>query len=147
MHRCKTTIEIFSSILSKANLIHDVGVADHCNNVCPELVVLSDEIIETIKHYTQGIAVDSEELALGVIKKVGPGGAYLTEDHTMKNFKKIYYSSLFSRKMHHPDQSKVRSNIRVKIKHIIKNHQVPQLDRAVLKELEEYYASRVRAAS
>jgi trimethylamine--corrinoid protein Co-methyltransferase len=136
----EATIEIFSSILSKANLIHDVGVADHCNNVCPELVVLSDEIIETIKHFSQGIAVDSEELALGVIKKVGPGGAYLTEDHTMKNFKKIYYSDLFSRKMHNPDQSEVRRNIRIKIKHIIKNHHVPQLDKAVLKELDKLYA-------
>ncbi|MHC4751329.1 MAG: trimethylamine methyltransferase family protein [Planctomycetota bacterium] len=136
----EATMEIFSSILSKANLIHDVGVADHCNNVCPELVVLSDEIIETLKHFAQGIAVDSEELALEVIKKVGPGGAYLTEDHTMKNFKKIYYSNLFSRKMHNPDQSEVRSNIRIKIKHIIKNHHVPQLDDAVVKELDNYYA-------
>jgi trimethylamine--corrinoid protein Co-methyltransferase len=143
----EATIEIFSSMLSKANLIHDVGVADHCNNVCPELVVLSDEIIETIQHYTQGIAVDSQELALGVIKKVGPGGAYLTEDHTMKNFKKIYYSDLFSRKMHSPDQSEVRSDIRIKIKHIIKNHHVPQLDKAVLKELDKTYASRVQAVS
>ena len=136
----EATMEIFSSILSKANLIHDVGVADHCNNVCPELVVLSDEIIETIKHYTQGIAVDSEELALGVIEKVGPGGAYLTENHTMKNFKKIYYSDLFGRQMQSPDQSEVRGDIRIKIKHIIKNHHVPQLDKAVLKELDRYYA-------
>ena len=134
-------------MLSKANLIHDVGVADHCNNVCPELVVLSDEIIETIKHFTRGIAVDSEELALGVIKKVGPGGAYLTEDHTLKNFKKIYYSNIFSRSMHNPDQSEVRSQIRKKIKHITKNHHVPQLDKAVLKELDKYYASRVEAVS
>jgi len=120
-----------------------VGVADHCNNVCPELVVLSDEIIETIKHFTQGIAVDSQELALGVIKKVGPGGAYLTEDHTMKNFKKIYYSDLFSRKMHSPDQSEVRGDIRIKIKHIIKNHHVPHLDNAVVKELDKYYTKQV----
>ena len=139
----EATIEIFSSLLSKANLIHDVGVADHCNNVCPELVVLSDEIIEMIKHYTQGIAVDSEELALGVIEKVGPGGAYLTEDHTMKNFKKIYYSDLFSRKMHSPDQSEVRGDIRIKIKHIIKNHHVPHLDNAVVKELDKYYTKQV----
>ncbi len=136
----EATMEIFSSILSKANLIHDVGVADHCNNVCPELVVLSDEIIETIKHYTQGIAIDSEELALGVIEKVGPGGAFLTENHTLKNFKKIYYSDLFGRKMQSPDQSEVRGDIRIKIKHIIKNHHVPQLDKAVVKEIDGYYA-------
>ena len=137
----EATIEIFSSMLSKASLIHDVGVADHCNNICPELVVLSDEIIEMIKHFTQGIAVDSEELALEVIKKVGPGGAYLSEDHTLKNFKKIYYSSLFSRSMHNPDQSEVRGRIRKKIEYITKNHQVAQLDTDVLKELDRYYTT------
>ena len=136
----EATIEIFSSILSKANLIHDIGVADHCNNICPELVVLSDGIIETLKHYFQGIDVASEEMALGVIEKVGPGGAYLTEEHTLQNFKKIYYSDLFSRKMHNPDESEVRGKIRTKIKHIRENHRVPQLDNAVVNELDKYYA-------
>ncbi|UCH22346.1 MAG: trimethylamine methyltransferase family protein [Deltaproteobacteria bacterium] len=136
----EATFEIFSSILSKANLIHDIGVADHCNNVCPELVVLSDEIIETLKHYVQGIDVDSEEMVLGVVEKVGPGGAFLMEDHTLQNFKKIYYSDLFSRKMDNPDESEIRSKIRAKIKHIIENHQVPQLDDVVMKELDKLCA-------
>lgn len=52
-------------------------------------------------------------------------------------------SALFGRKMHSPDQSEVRGDIRIKIKHIIKNRHVPHLDKAVLKELGKYYAKRV----
>jgi trimethylamine--corrinoid protein Co-methyltransferase len=136
----EATMEIFTSILSKANLIHDVGVADHCNNVCPELVVLSDEIIEMIKHFSQGIEVNAKELALELIEKVGPGGAYLTEEHTLENFREIFYSDLFSRKMQNPDESEVRSKIRTKIKHISEKHQVPQLDKDILSELDKWYA-------
>ncbi len=36
-------MEIFSTLRSKANLIHDIGVSDHCNSVNPLLVVLCDD--------------------------------------------------------------------------------------------------------
>ena len=136
----EATMEIFSTLLSKANIVHDVGVADHCNSVCPELVVLSDEIIEMLKHYTQGVNVDTETLTMDVIEKVGPGGQYLNEPHTMRNFRKIFYPSLFSRKMKNPEESEVRGRIREKIRKIMETHDVPKLDEAVLKELNQWYA-------
>jgi trimethylamine--corrinoid protein Co-methyltransferase len=136
----EATMEIFSTLLSKANLIHDIGVADHCNSVCPELVVLSDEIIEMLKYYNQGVTVNAEELVLDLIEKVGPGGAYLSEDHTVSNLRKVFYPALFSRKMKNPDQSEVRGRIRSKIKKIVESHAAPQLDETVLKELDKWQA-------
>lgn len=136
----EATMEIFSTILSKANLIHDIGVADHCNSVCPELVVLSDEIIEMLKYYSQGITVNTEELALDIIEKVGPGGAFLTEAHTVSNLRKVFYPALFSRKMKNPDKSEVRGKIRSKIKQIVESHGAPQLDETILKELDKWQA-------
>lgn len=134
----EATIEIFSSILSKANIVHDVGVMDHCNSVAPEMVVLADEIIEGLKHYSRGIEVNDEELALEVIEKVGHGGHYLNESHTAENFRKVWYPQLFSRKMQNSDFSEVKDKIRNKIKDILENHEVPQLDDVVLKELEKW---------
>jgi trimethylamine--corrinoid protein Co-methyltransferase len=134
----ETTIEIFSTVLSKANIVHDVGVMDHCNSVSPELVVLADEIIEGLKHYSCGVDVNKKELALDVIKKVGPGGHYLSEVHTLKNFKKVWYSNIFSRKMQNKNQSEVRGKIKEKINYISEKHQVPSLKDSVLKELDKY---------
>jgi trimethylamine--corrinoid protein Co-methyltransferase len=135
----EATMEIFSTILSKANIIHDVGVADHCNSVCPELVVLADEIIEMFKHYSQGIALHNETLALDVIEKVGPSGQYLNELHTMKNFRSVFYPNLFSRKMNNPEKSEVRGKIREKIQNIMANHEVPLVDETISRELSRYY--------
>lgn len=134
----EATFEIFSTMLSKANIIHDVGVMDHCKSVSPELVVLANEIIEGLKHYTAGIDVAEEEFALDVIEKVGPGGHYLTEVHTNKNFRKIWYPSLFSRKMNNEDFSEVSGKIKAKIADILENHEVPKLDAAVLAKLEKW---------
>ncbi len=110
------TMEIMSTTLSKANLIHDVGVMDHCNSVSPETVVLANDIIEGLKVFAKGVTVDDKSLALDLIEKVGPGGAYVTEGHTAKNFRQVFYSGLFSRKMKNPDQSEVRDKIHQTIK-------------------------------
>lgn len=136
----ESTMEIFSTLLSQANLIHDVGVSDHCNSVNPKLVVLCDEIIEMLKHYTQGVDVDDDSLCLDMIEKVGPAGAYLSAPHTMKNFRSVFYPTLFSRKMNNPDASEVDGAIQARIEDIMANHRVPPLNDAVLAELDAWTA-------
>ncbi|KJS89170.1 trimethylamine methyltransferase family protein, partial [Desulfosporosinus sp. BICA1-9] len=136
----ETTMELFSTMLSKANIVHDVGVMDHCNSVSPELVVLADEIIEGLKHYIQGVQVNTEELALDVIMEVGPGGHFLTNLHTLSNFKKVWYPSLFSRNMQNNNQSQVKGKVKEKISNIMESHLVPQLDKTILMELEKWSA-------
>ena len=54
----------------------------------------------SVKHYMEGIPVTKETLALDIIDKVGPGGHYLQEKHTMDHFKKIKYSDLFERQVY-----------------------------------------------
>ncbi|MGL4209116.1 MAG: trimethylamine methyltransferase family protein, partial [Candidatus Adiutrix sp.] len=129
------TMELMSTALSKANLIHDVGVMDHCNSVAPETVVLANDIIEGMKVFAKGVTVDEKTIALDIIEKAGAGGAYVTMPHTAKNYRSVFYSNLFSRKMKNPDQSEVREKIHQTIKTAVEDHQVPTLDKAVLDEL------------
>jgi trimethylamine---corrinoid protein Co-methyltransferase len=136
----ETTMEIFSSLLSMANIVHDVGVMDHCKSVSPELVVLADEIIECLKHYSQGIEVNEEELVFEVIESVGHGGHYLQEEHTLMNFRKAWYPNIFSRKMQNPDESEIKGLVKEKIRSIVENHEVPKLSAEVLSELDKWYA-------
>jgi trimethylamine---corrinoid protein Co-methyltransferase len=136
----ETTMEIFSTLLSKAHIVHDIGVMDHCNSVSPELVVLADEVIEGLKHYAQGVEVNPEELTLDVIREVGPGGHYLTNRHTLRNFKKVWYPNFFSREMQNPSESQIKGKIKEKIQWILDNHEVPQLDPAILSELDKWHA-------
>jgi trimethylamine--corrinoid protein Co-methyltransferase len=65
--------------------------------VSPEFLVLVHDIVDTVNHYMAGIPVTEESLALDVIHRVGPGGHYLQDPHTLKHFKNIKYSEIFER--------------------------------------------------
>jgi trimethylamine--corrinoid protein Co-methyltransferase len=135
---CEATFQIFATLLSKANIVHDIGVSDHCNSVNPALVVLCDEIIEMLKHFSQGVAVDPDDLQLDLIAQVGPGGAYLNQAHTMRNFRKIYYSKLFSRKMTNPEHSEIGDKLKARMAAIQADHRVPPLEQGLLRELDQW---------
>jgi trimethylamine--corrinoid protein Co-methyltransferase len=56
----------------------------------PEKLVMDAEMIGLIKHYNKGINLSSESLAKDIICKVGPGGSFLSERHTLKHFRQEY---------------------------------------------------------
>jgi trimethylamine--corrinoid protein Co-methyltransferase len=121
--------EVLSTVLSKANLIHDVGVLDHCLSVSPEAVVLADEIIESAKAYARGIEISGDSLDVDLIEEAGHGGNYVSTDHTLENYKEVWYPKYFSRKRQNPDESEVLSLIKAKLKYIVEEYEVPALDK------------------
>lgn len=86
-----------ASALSGANLIHDAGWLDHGSVASPGHMVLVNEILQMVRQFLPGIAVNEETLALDVIDEVGPGGHYLEKEHTYNHFQEIWYSDLFDR--------------------------------------------------
>jgi len=50
-------------------------------------LVLDCEMARMIKHTVQGIQVTDDSLALDVIKEIGPGGHFLTHQHTFDRMK------------------------------------------------------------
>ena len=93
----EATFSCFSSSMSGANMVHDNGWLDHSTLISPEYMVLVNEVIEKVNRYMNGMRVDEERLALDVIDKVGPGGHFLMEPHTMNHFREVWYSKLFDR--------------------------------------------------
>ena len=79
-------------------LVHDTHCwLDHGSILSPAHLVMGQEILGLVKKFTQGIDVSPDTLALDVIDQVGPGGTFLMEPHTMKNFKNVLYPKLFQR--------------------------------------------------
>ena len=90
--------QILSAAATGSGLVHDCSSwMDHGSVASPEFMVLVHDIVDSIDHYMQGIPVTPETLALEVIDRVGPGGHYLQDSHTLNHFKKIKYSDLFER--------------------------------------------------
>jgi trimethylamine--corrinoid protein Co-methyltransferase len=59
--------------------------------VAYEQFVIDDEIIGMCCKVLKSIAVDTEHLALEVIETVGPGGNFMTADHTMDHLHTEYF--------------------------------------------------------
>jgi trimethylamine--corrinoid protein Co-methyltransferase len=52
-----------------------------------EQLVIDDHMLGAVERYLRGITVDDESLPLGLIHKIGPGGAFVTADHTLRHFR------------------------------------------------------------
>jgi trimethylamine--corrinoid protein Co-methyltransferase len=70
-----------------ANLIHDIGYLGQGLLGSPASIVMCDEIVSYVKRVVRGFDLSREKMALDVIRKVGPGGDYLAERHTVNHFK------------------------------------------------------------
>jgi trimethylamine--corrinoid protein Co-methyltransferase len=93
----EATFSCLSSVLSGANLIHDIGLLDHSTLISPNYLVLNNEVLHMVNQYMRGILVNNQTLALDLIDRVGPCGHYLEEEHTLRHFHEVWYSQLFDR--------------------------------------------------
>jgi len=88
---------IITSMLSRCNVIHDVGFLEYGNTSSLEMVVMADELIAMSRFFTEGIKVNQETLALEAIERVaggGPGSIFLMDDHTFEHFMQAQFLPL-----------------------------------------------------
>jgi trimethylamine--corrinoid protein Co-methyltransferase len=70
---------------------HAAGMLESMLGVAYEQFVIDDEIIGMACRVLRGIEVDQERLALEVIDAVGPGGEFMTSDHTFEHMYSEYF--------------------------------------------------------
>ncbi|HKK95962.1 MAG TPA: trimethylamine methyltransferase family protein [Anaerovoracaceae bacterium] len=136
---------LFSSILSKANLVHDIGLLEHARNISPVAIYISNEIIDQLKNYTKGIEINDDMFLFDTFKNIGPGGHYLNDESTLKNFKKMWYPKVFTRNSINPEESDLMDRVIEKIDYILKNHKVKPLEKEkedILKKYEKELLDR-----
>lgn len=122
------------------NLVHDVGYLEFGLTYSFDLLVLCDEFIGQVRRMMEGIRVDREYLAVDCIKRVGPGGHFLGDDHTLDHFKENWQPDLTDRKTHEDWNSRGAKSMgqlaKEKITGILKNHRPTPLPAEVDSEIE-----------
>jgi trimethylamine--corrinoid protein Co-methyltransferase len=83
----EATTTIMSAFLSRCNLNHDVGYIEYGSTSSMEMVVIADEIIRRTRFIMEGVEVSERSLAREAIHRAKPGGGFLADDHTLKNWK------------------------------------------------------------
>ncbi|OGS59936.1 MAG: hypothetical protein A3K59_08185 [Euryarchaeota archaeon RBG_19FT_COMBO_69_17] len=76
-----------SLVLGGADLIVGTGLLEDARTLWLEQLFIDDEIVGMLKRIADGIVVDEERIALDLIEKVGIGGTFLGQRHTMKHLR------------------------------------------------------------
>jgi trimethylamine--corrinoid protein Co-methyltransferase len=92
------TFSVLVALQGGLNLVHDVGYLEAGLTTSPEMIVFTAETISMMRRFVEGFSLDPESLALDIIHKVGPGGNFLTEEHTLRHFRELWQPILWDRR-------------------------------------------------
>ena len=86
-------------MLAGANLVYGMGMLELGITFSLTQLIIDNEIVKMVKEAVKGIEINDENMALEVIKQVGPGGNFLSAEHTLRHMKEQSHSKLIDRKM------------------------------------------------
>ncbi len=132
----ETSMSGVVATLAGINVISGPGILDFVSCISLEKLVIDNEICGMALRLNRGMDLNEDTLALDLICRLGPGGNYMSEEHTFRWFKKEPYipSPIIDRKDRNnwveegSRGSFARAQTRVQ--QILEEHQPPALDAA-----------------
>jgi trimethylamine--corrinoid protein Co-methyltransferase len=136
---------IITAMLSRSNLIHDVGFLEYGNTSSLEMVTLANELVAMSRFFIEGIPVNDETLALEAIERVAkgpPGSIFLTDDHTFEHFMQAnFLPSLLDRSRYDSwvdaGAIDIHKRCNIEAKRVLSEHQVKPKPDEVLKGIHQ----------
>jgi trimethylamine--corrinoid protein Co-methyltransferase len=132
------------ALLAGARAVGAQGIVGADQGTSFEQLVIDNEWASAIDHiFRLGFEVNDETLALDVIREVGIGGTYLTEEHTLRHMRHTYWpATIFNQKswdswMADGGQD-VYARAHSKVQEILAQHYPPQslVSQKVIEDLE-----------
>ena len=116
------------------------GTMDHALYVSLESLVIDHEICGIANRILNGISVTDEKLGINIIDRVGPGGHYFKQKHTIEFLEEEHYlSKLSDQDSYETRLEKGKRSVLEKsrdlTKKILKEHEPLVIDSALDKEI------------
>ncbi len=140
----ENSLSTLMATAAMSDMLLGVGLLNGSTIWSYEQMIMDCEIFEIIRKMMEGIVVDEENLALDVIRGVGPGGSFLTQDHTMKHMRNLWLHTLMDRRPYSEWEKKkdgAREWAGERAKKIISTHNPDPLDPKLEAELKEIIES------
>ncbi len=93
----EAALTLMTDALCGANIVHDLGYLESGLTGSLAQLAICDEILSWLQHFTRGVDVSDEALALNLIDEIGPDGNFLESEHTYAHFRERWYPRLFER--------------------------------------------------
>ncbi|MBC8446051.1 MAG: trimethylamine methyltransferase family protein [Chloroflexi bacterium] len=126
-------------------VLHAAGILSSYLAFSYEKFVLDDEMCGMVRRFRRGIAITSETLAYDVIPKVGPGGNFLMEPHTVKRCRSEFWQpAVCNREGVEAWQEGGRQDAvacaRQRWQKLLAEHQDPPMDATIVRQLQTFVA-------
>ncbi|MGM0420112.1 MAG: trimethylamine methyltransferase family protein [Bacillota bacterium] len=121
-------------------ILHAAGLLENYMSMSYEKFMIDDEICGIVKNYLEELKVDEEQLGVEEIINTGPGGNFISSEHTYRHMKDLRRPLLSKRERYFSDQDqpKTAERARQKYKESLNNFNKPKLDAGILERLEKY---------
>jgi trimethylamine---corrinoid protein Co-methyltransferase len=83
----ETGLSTMAGLLAGMGMMNMGGLVEALKTFDFAKAVIDDEIAQMLKRMKRGLEFSEENLAVDIIKKIGPGGSYIVEPHTIKRMK------------------------------------------------------------
>jgi len=142
-------VTLFQGIQAGADILGHQGISgqDSCGSL-PQLV-LDNEFLSYLKRYFRGYEINDGTIALDLIKKVGIGGNFLSENETVKRFRKeVFIPEILNRDSWNSWSSrgrKLAKDIAVnRIEEISRKEKVKEIENDKMREIKSIYKAAVK---
>jgi len=140
----ENSIMAMTSAMVGGEVVNGLGVPDGSTLLSYEQLIIDNEIAAMVGKIFGGLEVNRDTMAVDMIKKIGIGGTYLTQLHTMKHMKDFYMPMLWDSE---PFDSWVKKGGKdvldvagEKAEHILKEHKPERLEERTSTRLAEIVA-------
>jgi len=148
----ESTLSNALAALAGVDVIHDgvYGILESGMTASKAQFIICHEIVEMVERVARGIEVSDETLAVGVLSKLGPGGDFLAQRHTLEHFRKEHWIPRLTNRSPRSEWEQAGSKDVVEraeeeADRILKIHQPEPLEGDIRKELEGFVRGRVSA--
>lgn len=83
----ETGLSTMAGVLAGMDMLNMGGLIEALKTFDFAKAVIDDEIAQMLKRMKRGLEFSEENLAVDIIKKIGPGGSFIVEPHTIKRMK------------------------------------------------------------
>ena len=137
----ESVMSIYNGFMAGTNLIHHAGSLDGGLTGSLASLIMCDEIIAMVKQIGKGIDVTDESLALDILKEVGPGGEFLSHDHTFDHFRDWFQPTIIDRSNFetwtNAGGKTYQDRLEPEIDRLLEAHQPEPLDETLIQEMKK----------
>ncbi|MHC4558412.1 MAG: trimethylamine methyltransferase family protein [Planctomycetota bacterium] len=129
-------------VLAGADTFGHCGICgtDHAGSL--SWLLMDHELMEYVKRIARGFDVNSDTLATEIVHTVGPAGNFMSEPHTVENFRRELFlpAAIWTRQAwdawETKDRKSMAERLRCRVEHILASNKVEFLDSDLTNEID-----------